>query len=133
MHLLRLYKGLSVTNRIVLTLRCGILATVVLLAIQGHPPAKAQDTDRPRVVATETMISTIDSDQNNALGKLQDFKTNQESWNAQTGKEVAEALTTARATDNKLNGGITLIGLMTAVGIGLQFPAKFKKKKDGDV
>lgn len=130
MNPLRLFKGLSVTNRIVLTLRCGVIATVLLLAIQGHPPAKAQDTDRPRVVATEPMVSSTDEKQDIAIGKLQDFKNNQEAWNSQTGRDTSEALSTARATDNKLNGGITLIGLMTALGIGFQFTTGKVKKSD---
>jgi hypothetical protein len=119
-------KGLSVQSRILLITRCAVVACGVLLMVDGHPPAKAQDTDRPRVVATETMISTMDSDQNNAIGKLQDFKKNQESWNAQTGKDVADALTLSRATDNKLSGGLGLITIFTLLGIGLQFNGKRK-------
>jgi hypothetical protein len=107
--------------------RCAIVACGILLIVDGHPPAKAQDTDRPRVVATETMISTMDSDQNNAIGKLQDFKKNQEAWNAQTGKDVADALATSHATDNKLSGGLGLITIFTLLGIGFQFSGKARK------
>lgn len=123
-------KGLSVNNRILLITRFAVIAYCLLLIIQGHPPAKAQDTDRPRVVATETMISTMDSDQNNEIGKLQDFKKNQEAWNTLVDKKADEALTLSKATDNKLSGGLTLITIATLLGIGFQFGGKRKVRSE---
>ena len=120
-------KGLQVNNRILLITRCAVVACGVLLMIDGHPPANGQDSNPRRVLATEGVVSKTDESQDIEIGKLQDFKKNQEAWNTQTGKDVADALTTSHATDNKLSGGLSLITIFTLLGIGFQFSGKARK------
>lgn len=115
-------KGLSVNNRILLITRCAVVACGILIMFSGHPPAKAQDA-----IPTQRMVTSTDESQDIEIGKLQDFKKNQEAWNAQTGKDVADALATAHATNDKLSGGLGLITLFTLLGIGFQFTGKARK------
>jgi hypothetical protein len=119
-------KGLSANNRILLITRCAVIACGILLMVEGRPPAKAQDA----VIPTQRMVSSTDETQDIEIGKLQDFKRNQEAWNAQTGKDVADALATSHATDNKLSGGLTLITIFTLLGIGFQFGGKRKARSE---
>lgn len=93
--------------------------------LSGRPPAKAQDA-----VPTQRMVTSTDESQDIEIGKLQDFKKNQEAWNAQTGKDVADALSTSHATDNKLSGGLGLITIFTLLGIGFQFSGKRKARNE---
>lgn len=118
---------MTLNNRILLITRCAVIASATLLIASGHPPAKAQD----RVVSTQRMVTSTDENQDIEIGKLQDFKKNQEAWNAQTGKDVADALTTSHATNDKLTGGLTFITVCTLLGIGFQFGGKRKVRDDG--
>lgn len=112
---------MTLNNRILLVTRCAVIACGLLLIFSGHPPSRAQEP-----IPTQRMVSSTDETQDIEIGKLQDFKKNQEAWNTQTGKDVADALTLSRATDNKLSGGLGLITLFTGLGIGFQFIPKKK-------
>jgi hypothetical protein len=112
------FLGLSVNNRIAFIFRAGVLATCALLSFGiGHPPARAQ---RQPVIATERVVTEADKDQDIALSKLQEFQRNQESWNAQTGTQVAQAIHTGEENSRNISningamaGGLGLISVFT--------------------
>jgi hypothetical protein len=115
-RIIRVFKGLSVNNRIALCLRVGALSVIAWMYIGGRPPAGAQHSS-DQVVPTERVVTRTDEDQDIAISKLQEFKLNQENWNKQTGTDVAAL----NGSVSKFYGGLGVLMVLTTGAVGLQF------------
>lgn len=105
-------------NRITLCLRVGALAVIAWMFISGRPPAGAQRSGQ--IMSTEHVVTRTDEDQDLAISKLQEFRSNQENWNRQTGA----TLELASSRTNQFWGGIVVIGALITGSVGLQFRRK---------
>ena len=111
-------------TRISVVVRALFIAVCLLLILQGKPPVLAQRNE---------VISVKDETQDIELGKLSEFKTNQENWNSQNGQQI-QALT---ARVDSLESNISSIegwekggfGVLTALSILAMF---FQLKRKGD-
>jgi hypothetical protein len=108
------FEGLPVQRRVMQIVYGAVFCIGALVLVQGRPPAHGQ------TIAVEPVVTHTDETQDIALSKLQEFKTNQEEWNKQTGSQVGSLLRDV----TYLYGGIAGIMGIAAIGVFKVRPTK---------